>query len=458
MALELVDVKKSLRNQVRFKPVEDDLVNQYVEAMKRGAEFPAGAGHLERGQLIVDDGNDLLVAAVRLGRRRMPWYVVAGAPSAIAVFARQVHEHRRQPSGPEGDWRSEERGARRPSARAAAAGSPRWPSPPSTQQKTQYAALQEAPQAPPGPGHSHARENRVEALVEAFLAPHTDATRKAYEGDLRAWLQHCREQSLDPLAVRREDVERYLARMRADGLAPATIARRLGTLGGFFQYAVDEELLTKNPMIRVRRPRVPTTSPRRGLDSDEARRLLQAAAAADTRTHLLVALLLLSGLRVSEACSISVEDLSRGGEHFLLRVRRKGGHHHDVALSTYAQQVLQEHLRGRRSGAVLLGRRGGRLDRTTAGRLVKTLGRLALPTRPDLCPHILRHTFIQLALQSGADVWDIASAAGHQDVRTTRIYLARLERLDRAPTYAVTRDLITQPTASPPSLSDNSFG
>ncbi len=447
LAMELVDVKKSLRNQVRLKPVEEDLVNQYVEAMKRGAEFPAGAGHLERGQLIVDDGNDLLVAAVRLGRRRMPWYVVAGAPSAIAVFARQVHEHRRQPSGPEGDWRSEERGARRPSARAAAAGSPRWPSPPSTQQKTQYAALQEAPQAPPGPGHSHARENRVEALVEAFLAPHTSATRRAYAQDLGVWLSYCRQVRLEPLAAGRGDVERYVAHLRDAGAAPATMARRLGTLHGLLRYAVEEGLLERSPMLRVRRPAVPRTSPRRGLDRQEATTLLAAAAAADSRTHLLVSLLLLTGVRIQEAVGSSVDDLHRRGDYLVLEVTRKGGHRDRVVLAEYLQSAIHQYLKGRRTGPLLLSRTGRRLDRTNAGRLIKALGRTALPERGDLCPHVLRHAFMQLALQGGATVWDVSRAAGHQDVRVTQRYLINMEQLERSPTHMLVK--ILAPEAHP---------
>src|SRR5918911_528803 len=53
------------------------------------------------------------------------------------------------------------------------------------------------------------------------------------------------------------------------GLAPATIARRLSALQGFYRYAVDEGLVARSPVDRVRRPKVSSESPRLGLDRDE---------------------------------------------------------------------------------------------------------------------------------------------------------------------------------------------
>ncbi len=103
-------------------------------------------------------------------------------------------------------------------------------------------------------------------LIEEFLAGYgSAATRAAYRSDLSLWSTHCRSRRLQPLQVRRGDIEGYARRLEAAGLAPAASNRRLATITGFYRWTNDEGIVAGNPAANVRRPRRPAHSPRQAL-------------------------------------------------------------------------------------------------------------------------------------------------------------------------------------------------
>src|SRR4051794_4978068 len=93
-------------------------------------------------------------------------------------------------------------------------------------------------------------------LAAAFLAGYKPATREQYARDLRSWGRWLDRLRVDVLAAHRVHVEGYRRGAEAAGVAPATLARRLSTLAGFYGYALDEELVARSPVARVRRPKV----------------------------------------------------------------------------------------------------------------------------------------------------------------------------------------------------------
>ena len=92
--------------------------------------------------------------------------------------------------------------------------------------------------------------------LAGFLAGYRGLTREAYALDLRQFASWCRVRSLALFAVRRADIESFASELEAMGRARATVTRRLSTIAGFYNYAVEEELLDRSPAAHVRRPRV----------------------------------------------------------------------------------------------------------------------------------------------------------------------------------------------------------
>jgi integrase/recombinase XerD len=167
-------------------------------------------------------------------------------------------------------------------------------------------------------------------LAVVFLLSHNASTRAAYARDLGDWLAWLEREGLEPLAVTRGTVDAYRLELLAAkdrggrGYADATVARRLACLSGYYQYAVDEDLIARNPAARVTRPKQSADAQKLGLSREQARDLLAAAEASGDRDLLLVSLLLHNRLRISEALAARVEDLDADAGHRILRVRRKG--------------------------------------------------------------------------------------------------------------------------------------
>ena len=223
-----------------------------------------------------------------------------------------------------------------------------------------------------------------------------------------------------------------------DGRSPATVARHLSTLAGFYKYAVGEDAVARNPVANVRRPKVGTDTVSTGLDKKELAALIGAARGDGPRSLALVLLLGFNGLRISEALGLDVEHLGTERGHTVLGIRRKGGKTATVPLAPRTAEAVDAYIGDRTTGPLFVTATGKRWQRSEAWRTLRRLARDAVPDKADsLHPHDLRHAFVTLSLDAGASLRDVQDAAGHADPRTTRRYDRSRHNLDRHPTYAL---------------------
>lgn len=277
-------------------------------------------------------------------------------------------------------------------------------------------------------------------VLAGFLLAYSGATRAAYASDLRHYLTWTTAQApgTDPLGVTRAHIDAYAGDLGAAGLSPATVSRRLAALAGFYAYAVDEGLLERSPVIRVRRPTVGEHTTSTGLDRAELSALVNAAQADGPRSLVVVLLLGLNGLRVSEVAGARAEHLGTERGHQVLVITRKGGRTARIPLAPRTATAVQAYLAGRTHGPLLVTRTGAGMDRHAIWRLLRRLARTAVPDKAaSIHPHDLRHAFVTLALDAGSSLRDVQDAAGHADPRTTRRYDRARHHLDRHPTYAL---------------------
>ena len=163
--------------------------------------------------------------------------------------------------------------------------------------------------------------------LAGFLAGYRGLTREAYALDLRQFASWCRGRSLALFAVRRADIEGFARDLETKGRARATVTRRLSAIGGFYKYAVQEELLDRSPAAHVRRPRIDYESHAVALDRNELGALLVAARLGSPAGHALISLLALNGLRVSEATGADIEHLGLERGHRTLTITLTGNNH-----------------------------------------------------------------------------------------------------------------------------------
>src|SRR3954447_14207819 len=104
----------------------------------------------------------------------------------------------------------------------------------------------------PASGVVPANQLVLRAAVSAFLGRYRGQTRVHTESDLRVFLHWCTDHDLDPLALARVDIERYVRWLQdVRRYQPSTVSRRLSVVVGFYGSA---------SLIRSCRTRRPTTS------------------------------------------------------------------------------------------------------------------------------------------------------------------------------------------------------
>jgi integrase/recombinase XerD len=276
--------------------------------------------------------------------------------------------------------------------------------------------------------------DEAEVAAAAFLARYSGRTLDAYRFDLRTYFQWAADARLAVLEAKRAHVELYRASMEERNLAPSTIDRRLSTVCGFYRFTHIDGRVTANPAQYVRRPKV-HPSEGRDLDRQEFGTFLFTAERFGQDHAALAVLLGLNGLRVSEACGTNIEDLAFDHGHRTLRILGKGNKPAVIPLVPRAARTIDLVIGERAEGPILRRHDGHRLDRRTAHRWVRAIGRRAGLGVVD--PHMLRAAFIMAALDAGVPLWDVQIAARHADPRTTTIYDRRRENFDRHAAYVV---------------------
>jgi integrase/recombinase XerD len=232
--------------------------------------------------------------------------------------------------------------------------------------------------------------------------------------------------------VNTNELESWLASMRADGLAASTISRRLAAVRSFFRHELLLGARADNPAAAIRPPRRPRSLPRT-LSPSETERLIEAANGTMPRTmrdRALVELLYGAGLRVSEA--LGLQKASVDLDERIVRVLGKGGKERIVPLGEPALQAVEAWLvegrpawskRGRgRSDAVFLTARGAGMTRQNFFTRLRSLALRAGVPRERVSPHALRHAFATDLLEGGADLRAVQAMLGHADLSTTQIY------------------------------------
>lgn len=273
-------------------------------------------------------------------------------------------------------------------------------------------------------------------VVAGFLAGYKGRTREAYTTDLRLWARFCGDHELPMLGVQRAHIELFARQEEERGLMNSSVARRLGTIRSFYKYAYLEDYIPKDPAAHVRKPRVPQESTTNGLDRNELSAFIATATAMGVKEHALACLLGLNGLRVSELCSLNIEDLSTERGHAVITFMGKGDKPAKIPLAPRTSRAIMLQTGDRISGPVFLRADGNRLDRHAARRVVKRICRKAGITK-RISPHSLRHSSITAALDAGVPLRDVQDFARHADPRTTTRYDRGRQSLDRNATYII---------------------
>ncbi len=261
--------------------------------------------------------------------------------------------------------------------------------------------------------------------AEQGASPNTLAAYRRDLHDFHAFLAPGRR---DLTRVDREDVILYVERLRARGLAPSSVARRLSALRGFYRHLAREGDLKRDPTELIEVPRAPRPLPK-ALSHEAAAALVEAPDTSrprGVRDRAILELLYATGIRASECLTLRLEDLNltagyvvctgKGNKQRLVPV----GAEAVERVRAYLRDVRPRHARVRDSGHLFLSPRGARLSRQALWTIVRRAAAGAGVRRAS--PHVLRHSFASHLLQGGADLRSVQAMLGHADISTTQIY------------------------------------
>lgn len=270
--------------------------------------------------------------------------------------------------------------------------------------------------------------------AERDLSPHTI---DAYRRDLAAFVEWTQRSSRPPSieGVDRTTLRRYVSYLSERGYARRTVARKASALRSLLAWALERDLIPVNPADDVPAPRLDGPLPRvlKAKDAAALCELPPADHAAGLRDRALIELLYGSGLRVSEACGLDLDDvdLDRGA----VTVTGKGRKQRRLPLSAPAAAALASYVSqgrpallakgrdrpaGRQVAATFVNARGGRLSPRSAR---AALAKYARAEGWDpVSPHALRHSFATHLLDGGADLRSVQELLGHENLATTQIY------------------------------------
>jgi site-specific recombinase XerD len=221
-------------------------------------------------------------------------------------------------------------------------------------------------------------------------------------------------------------VLRYNASLaRPRNLAPATRRRRLACVRSFCGWLKRSALITRSPFdtidVGIRLPeRLP-----RCVELADVRRLMRHRSILGSGPSLGVALLIATGMRVSELAALRIRDVDDASGRILIFGK---GQRERIAFVTDADLLedLRTYIRARRRNAgddsfLLVGKKGRALSSRRLRSYVVMLGERAGVER-RITPHMLRHTAATMLLEAGTDIRFVQRLLGHRSIITTQIY------------------------------------
>ena len=267
-------------------------------------------------------------------------------------------------------------------------------------------------------------------IVEKGRSP---ATIDAYRRDIDAFREWMVTQELRIDTVSESQFEAYVGHLRAGDRAESSVARAVSSLRGWFGFLVDEGELTLDPTVRVKSARRARSLPKpleeslifRVLDS------LEDPSPAGLRDRALLELLYGTGVRVSEATGIGLEDLDFDEE--LILVTGKGSKQRLVPMGASLRRSLERYLgpggrsefaNSKRVSALFLNARGGPLSRQGVDLIVNKRAFIAGVDRSSISAHVFRHSCATHMLAHGADIRVVQELLGHASIATTQLYTA----------------------------------
>jgi site-specific recombinase XerD len=281
-----------------------------------------------------------------------------------------------------------------------------------------------------------------EAVTEYQFAilKHSKATQDWYNARLSRFSDWCDKQKLSLEQVKPTAVRKYIEHVRTTPsettgklLSSYTVHGHARTLRAFLRWCNQEEGLedlvstkaAKVDMPKIDKRILPTFKP------EEIQAMLKACSkeaytSLQYRSRTLISVLFETGIRASELCGLTLDNVVLTPGNSYIRVFGKGRKEREVGLGKNASVALYKYIHRHRQAPkdethVFLSRDHKQLTVSGVDQLLYRIAEWA--DVDDAHCHKFRHTFAVNYLQSGGDLFDLARLMGHSTTEVTRLYL-----------------------------------
>jgi integrase/recombinase XerD len=286
--------------------------------------------------------------------------------------------------------------------------------------------------------HSRFDRNKIYyGFIHNFSSPHT---RDAYTRDLRKFLQFLKQnfKHLDELRVEHAHMVAFKDYLLTQGTSPRTLNRTLATLWSFYDYLMDQDLMEKNPVERVKRFSIPKEVKTQDLSDQQVLDLLGAinhSTGAGKLHRALLTLFFTTGMRHREATHLKFKQLDEENGFTVLRYWAKGAQERVMPLNPKAEAALSEYLQWTQSQGYSMEAedyifRGTKhtqnrpLNPKSVNYIIKKYAK-KIGVTGSITIHSARSTVIGMLLDKGHALERVADFVGHRDISMTKAYNKR---------------------------------
>lgn len=289
------------------------------------------------------------------------------------------------------------------------------------------------------------KDQKLESALTTFLTHlagknRSSLTVAAYRTDLTQFFTYLAENDSSattvPLVTKRHvmDYMTYLGNTMC--YTGVTQARKLAAIREFFRFFVAQEQLVKSPAETVEPPKKERKT-RSRMRQDEYHQLL-ASAGSNHRDFAVLTVLLQCGLRVSELCALTLDDIDLQAGTLTVR-DGKGQADREMYLEKKSRKALKMYLENRPKDApsrvLFLNRYNEPIGRFGIRKLILRLCDEA-GLEKKVSPHVFRHTFASYKAEQLVSPYMLRDLLGHKDIKTTMIYVHMSEEHKRQVTEA----------------------
>ncbi|MEN6511290.1 MAG: tyrosine-type recombinase/integrase [Chloroherpetonaceae bacterium] len=246
--------------------------------------------------------------------------------------------------------------------------------------------------------------------------------------DFQNFFQEVYESDPEVEDIEIDDIRPFLGWLQDNGLSRNSIRLKSSALKSFFKYLYKKDIIKINPARLLSTPKKDKLFPNY-LTQNEIDNLLEKIkkdCPDGARDFLLIQLIYGSGLRISEALNLTINNLDKYA--MTVKVLGKGNKERIVPVGKNTISALENYLKYRPqlckdaiNNFLFLAQNGERLSYSIAYKHIHNLMK-GITDAEQKSPHTLRHTFATHLINNGADIRSVSEMLGHSSLSSTQIY------------------------------------